>query len=167
MGSSPIKISGYEGENISRTRRWNIPYSHSAGPIASQFFVAVRDEQQIYGTRCPSCERVLVPPRGHCVRCFVEIDGWVPVGPAGTVAAFTITYAAFPEAPEPPYALAYVRLDGADTAIANFVEGLDLSDPSRAAERLDGARVEVAFREERIGSITDFFFVLVEKGDET
>lgn len=161
-----MSISPYNGENISRTRRWDIPYSHSAGPIASKFFVAVRDEQQIYGTRCPSCERVLVPPRGHCVSCFVEVDEWIPVGPGGTVTAFTVTYAAFPEAPDPPYALAYVRLDGADTAIANFVEGFDLSDPPRAAERLDGARVEVRFRDGRVGSIMDFSFALVEKGDE-
>lgn len=159
--------SEYQGENISRTRRWDIPYSHSAGPIASRFFVAVRDEQQIYGTRCPSCKRVMVPPRGHCVNCFVEVDSWVPVGPGGTVSAFTVTCAAFPEAPKPPYALAYVRLDGADTAMANFVEGLDLSDPSRAAQQLDGARVEVVFHEERVGSITDFSFVLVENGDKT
>jgi uncharacterized OB-fold protein len=155
-----VSVSAYRGENVTRTRRWEIPYSHSAGPVASRFLVAIRDEQQIQGTRCSSCDRVMVPPRGHCVRCFVETDDWVAVGASGTIEAFTITYAAFPGAPEPPYALAYVRLDGADTAMANFVEGLDLSDPAAASRQLTGARVDLAFRDERVGAITDFYFTL-------
>lgn len=47
--------------------------------------------------------------------------------------------------PEPPYAIAYVRLDGVSTAMVNFVRKLDLSDvPAAAAKLTPGTRVRVA-----------------------
>ncbi|HEY3241197.1 MAG TPA: hypothetical protein VGL92_16660, partial [Acidimicrobiia bacterium] len=51
----------------------------------------------------------------------------------------------------------YVRLDGAGTAVANFVEGLDLSDPDRPPLAI-GDRMRAVFAEERQARITDFHF---------
>ncbi len=140
---------------------WNFQYRYFAGETASRFFAELRDHGRIVGRRCPRCQRVLVPARSYCDRCFVATTDWVPVGMEGTVETFTVLTAAFPGLPEPPLAIAYVTLDGAGTALLNFVEGLDLTDLDAAAARLlDRPRVEVVFHDDRHGRMTDFHFRL-------
>jgi uncharacterized OB-fold protein len=148
--------SGTVAERILIPGSWRLDYSHAAGLAASRFLVALRDEGRILASPCPRCGRVRVPPRSFCEDCFVHTsDDWVEVGPGGVVEAFTVTRAEFPGYPPPPHALAYVRLDGAGTAMANFVEGLDLSaDPALTI----GDRVRAVFAAERQGRITDFHF---------
>lgn len=141
-------------------QHWDIRYQHTADAVAARFFEAIRDEGRLLGIRCPQCDRVLVPPRPFCDRDFVDTDGWVDLGNEGVIELFTIVYLKTPGLPEPPYAIAYVRPDGADTAIMNLVEGVDLSDPSSAAESLAiGRRVRVEFNEEREGRVSDFHYV--------
>lgn len=140
---------------------WNFQYRYFAGETASRFFAELRDHGRIVGRRCPRCQRVLVPARSYCDRCFMATTDWVPVGMEGTVETFTVLTAAFPGLPEPPLAIAYVTLDGAGTALLNFVEGLDLTDLDAAAARLlDRPRVEVVFHDDRHGRMTDFHFRL-------
>ena len=63
-------------------------------------------------------------------------------------------------------AIAFVRLDGVDSAIANFVDNVDLSDPDAAIDRIGpGKRVRVVFAEQRKGRITDFSFALIDDGE--
>ncbi|WP_379601467.1 hypothetical protein [Quadrisphaera sp. GCM10027208] len=77
------------------------------------------------------------------------------------VEAATIGYTSFPGYPEPPYALVYARPDRADTAIGNFLHGLDLADYHVALERMHiGARVSAVFAAERSALVTDFHWVL-------
>lgn len=142
---------------------WNIQYSYSAGPTVGEFLAALRDDERVLGRQCPDCERVLVPPRSFCERCFVDTDEWIEVGPGGRIESFTVVPEAVGAGPEAPFAIAYVRLDGADTAMVNEVEGVDLTDPDAAAERLSvGTRVRTVFEppEEREGRITDFHYEL-------
>ena len=104
----------------------------------------------------------MMPPRGFCERCFVEADEWVEVGPEGTIEAFTITMEKWGGNPDPPFAVAYVKLDGADTAILNYVSGLEFSDLEETAERLKiGSRVALIFKEQREGRVTDFEYKLL------
>ncbi len=140
---------------------WKIHYDYAVGETATRFFLHLRDEGKIAGKKCPSCKAVLVPPRAYCERCFVKTEEWVDVGPEGTIEAFTIVYEPFDGLPPPPYVVAYVTLDGATTAMANFVTGLDLSVPEVAARELAvGKRVEAVFSDEREGMITDFHYRL-------
>jgi len=140
---------------------WNFQYRYFAGETASRFFAELRDHRRIAGRRCPTCRRVLVPARSWCDRCFVATTDWVTVGTEGVVETFTVLTAAFPGLPEPPLAIAYVTLDGAGTALLNFVEGLDLSDLDASAARLlDRPRVDVVFHDDRAGRMTDFHFRL-------
>jgi len=89
----------------------------------------------------------------------------VPVGPEGTLETFTIITAAFPGLPKPPVVIAYVTLDGADTALVNMVNGLDLTDIGAAAAKLQGQpRVRVKFVDEPEGRITDISFELTPAG---
>jgi uncharacterized OB-fold protein len=84
------------------------------------------------------------------------------VGPQGTLDTFTIIATAFPGLPPPPIVMAYVTLDGADTALINLVHGVDLSDIEAAAQQLNTLpRVKVEFIEAPQGRITDFSFRLL------
>ncbi|MDH5200589.1 MAG: Zn-ribbon domain-containing OB-fold protein, partial [Candidatus Bathyarchaeota archaeon] len=136
--------------------RWDIPYRHTAGRAASRFFRELKENKRVMGVRCPSCRRVLVPPRGFCERCFVPIDEWVEVQDSGTLSTFTIVYAKFTSLPPPPYCVGLIKLDGADTALMHYVGGVDLQDLEAAKKALSvGMRLEAVWREEREGKISD------------
>jgi hypothetical protein len=67
--------------------------------------------------------------------------------------------------PKPPIVMAYVTLDGADTALINLVHGEDLTDIDAAARRLNSLpRVAVKFIDDPKGRITDFSFELLSQG---
>lgn len=142
-------------------QRWDLTYNHSADPVTAHFLRTLRDEGKVLGIRCPKCERVLAPPRPICDRDFIETEGWVELGSTGTLELFTIMYLAIDGLPEPPYVLAYVKPEGADTAIGGFLEGVDLSSPETATQQLTiGDRVSIEVRGERQGRITDLYFKL-------
>lgn len=142
---------------------WDFEYRYFAGETASRFFNALKSEGRIFATLCPKCARKLVPARSFCDACFVEATGWVDAGLAGTLDIFTIVATQFPGLPPPPFVIAYVTLDGADTAILNHVTGVDLSDIEAAAQFLmTRPRVQARFSDVREGRITDFHFELAQ-----
>ena len=44
----------------------NVPYSWWAGDTASKFYLTLRDEKKIIGTKCGACNKVFLPPRKVC-----------------------------------------------------------------------------------------------------
>lgn len=127
----------------------NLSFNYAAGEAASRFLIALRDEKKILGTRCPSCQRVLVPARSFCPRCFVDTSEWIEVGPAGTLTAFASTSAPSYFIPHPS-SFALIRLNGADTALVHFIGEAD-------APRI-GLRVVAVFAESRSGHILDIAY---------
>src|ERR1700739_4279231 len=115
---------------------WNFDYQYFAGETASRFFAELRDRQQIMGRRCPSCGRLLIPARSYCDACYVETGDWEQVSLVGRLEAFATVTTPFPGLPAPPLASGFATLDGADSAILNFIEGIDLSDVDAAGQRL-------------------------------
>lgn len=141
---------------------WSFDFTYYAGAAASRFFKELAQNQRIMGTRCCKCKRVLVPARSFCDACMEPTDEWKEVGPEGTLETFTIIATAFPGLPKPPVVMAYVTLDGADTALINVVHGMDLSDIDAAAKKLNQLpRVIARFVDEPKGRITDFSFQLL------
>jgi uncharacterized protein len=141
---------------------WNFDFKYYAGESASRFFHELRENRRIMGTRCSKCRRLLVPARSFCDACMERTDEWAEVGPEGTLETFTIIATSFPGLPPPPIVMAYVTLDGADTALINIVKGLDVSDIGAAAQKLNKLpRVKVKFIDEPKGRITDFSFELI------
>ncbi len=139
--------------------KWEIPYRHAAGPHATRFFAALRDERRILGIRCTACRRVLVPPRAFCERCFADTDEWVPVADVGVVRTMTIQYEKFPGLPDPPYAVGLIQLDGADTSLLAFLGGVDLRDPGYALSKIGiGRRVKAVWKDVREGRVTDIAY---------
>jgi uncharacterized OB-fold protein len=138
---------------------WHVRYKYPVGEVGAKFFNGLR-ERKILATRCSVSDMSYLPPRAYCERSFNACDGWVEAGLEGTIEAATIVTAAFENLPPPPYAIAYVRLDGIDTAMLNFVRGLDLADvPAAARKLLPGTRVRVEFVAEPQGRVTDFHYL--------
>ena len=141
---------------------WHVRYNYSVGKVAGHFFEELR-RGKIFASFCSASNMAYLPPRAYCERSFAPCDGWVEVGLEGVIEAATIVVAAFENLPPPPYAIAYVRLDGASTAMINFVRGLDLTNVESAAKRLSpGARVGVQFESERQGRMDDFHYILLK-----
>jgi uncharacterized OB-fold protein len=136
-----------------------LTYRYSLGEVAGKFMAGLRDGK-ILATRCSKSGMVYLPPRSFCERSFEKCDSWVEAALEGVVEASTIVVRGFEGSRPPPVAIAFVRLDGVDSAIANYVEEIDLSDVEVAMQTIAvGARVRVKFIEKPTGSVTDFYFV--------
>lgn len=134
---------------------WDLHYDVHLGATWGRFMHGLT-ERRIWANRCPGCARVFVPPQAYCESCFEATGDWLELSGEGSVAAFTVAWQGFTGGPTPPYAIAGIRLDGADTLLMHYVRGLDLSDPATVRERLPvGTRVRVVWAEERTGQILD------------
>jgi uncharacterized OB-fold protein len=128
-----------------------LPYQYFAGTVGSHFLTSLRDRKKILGQRCPTCNKVFVPPRQTCERCFANLaDAWVELSDVGEVTGVTVInyqekYLPLP----PPYALALIKLGGADTPLTHVVAGVD------PANVKVGMKVKAVFADERKGSLLD------------
>jgi uncharacterized protein len=137
-------------EILIKERYFDSIFSYDAGATRSRFLTELRDHQKILGIKCPGCHQVYVPPRAVCYKCFCDMSDFVEVAPTGTLTTFSIVYRAEPFYPvEPPFIYGIVKLDGADTGMAHFINEVDLQEVS------EGMRVQAVFKKERIGSILD------------
>ena len=143
------------------TDRVSLRYDYALGEVAGRFMEGLK-QGKILATRCSKSGMTYLPPRSFCERSFEPCDSWVEAGSEGVVEASTIVVRGFEGKRKPPVAIAFVRLDGMDSAIGNYVDDLDLSDYEKAMKRIaPGPRARVKFAEQREGRITDFAFVPV------
>ena len=143
------------------TEEITLRYDYALGEVAGKFMDGLRN-RQILATRCSKSAMVYLPPRAFCERSFEKCDSWVEAGTSGVIETSTIVVRGFEGSRPPPIAIAFVRLDGVDSAIANYIEGLDMSDVDKAMQVIKpGTRVKVEFIPEPQGRVTDFYFVLV------
>lgn len=133
-----------------------LPYRWAMGPVFTRFFEEFKDKK-IMGTKCPKCNRVLVPARRFCPHCFEDTTEWVQVSDKGTIRTWSLlTFEFSGQAKKPPYIQGLIDLDGADTALAHFIEGVDLADLETVKDKVKiGMRVEAKWRDERHGDIHD------------
>lgn len=132
-----------------------LDYDHSYGPYYGMLFDGLATSRRIQGTRCPSCECVLVPPREYCDVCYVRTGEWVDVADTGTIKAFSIIHLEFVgQVREPPYVYAEIVLDGSSTRLIHTIGGVDAAE---AKDRLQiGMPVRAVWKEgEPIGSLED------------
>lgn len=131
------------------TMRITMRYSYGG---QSRFFREILENRRIFGARCTVCGKVFCPPRSHCPDCY-EKTAWVQLKGTGTIMSYTTVYFATSSSiRQVPYLVAYIKLDGADTAILSNVE---MSDINQAHV---GMGVRVMFRKQRDGRITDIYF---------
>ena len=128
-----------------------LPYTYFAGRVGSKFLTTIRDEKKIMGIKCNTCDKVFVPPRQTCDICLENIkDNWVDVADSGEVTNFTVVRYKDKHLPkEPPYVLAAIKLDGADSSLIHIVEGVDVNTVKI------GLKVKAVFAEETTSTILD------------
>lgn len=123
-----------------------------AGKVGSPFYIALRDRKKISGIKCTKCNKVYFPPRSTCGVCFSALteNDMLEIGPAGKVETYTrVTYSEPVHPRKAPFIYAVIKLDGADTGMAHFLDEVKYEDI-----RI-GMKVEPVFAEERKGNILD------------
>ncbi|MEI5676285.1 MULTISPECIES: Zn-ribbon domain-containing OB-fold protein [unclassified Nocardioides] len=123
-------------------------YTRSTGPVVGRFLTGLRDGVVVAGRTSEG--RVVVPPPEFDPVTHEALTDFVEVAATGTVSSWTWV-------PEPvkgqpldhPFAFALVTLDGADTP---FLHALDVASPDEVST---GMRVQVRWRGERTGAVTD------------
>jgi hypothetical protein len=127
-----------------------LPYQWALGPTNTRFFDAFQ-QKRIMGTRCPKCQRVVVPARKFCSRCFQDVDEWVQVKDEGTLRSWVLINFSYEGQPkEPPYIIGVIDLDGADSGFTHFVGGLPDYDLEEVKRRVRiGMRVKAAWKKRR------------------
>ena len=141
----------------------NLRYDYALGEVAGRFMDGLK-EGKILATRCSKSGLTYLPPRSYCERTFEKCDAWVEAGLEGVLETSTIVVRGFEGKRKAPVAIAFVRLDGTDSAIANYVDGLDLTNYEEAMAKIaPGKRLRVEFADLREGRITDFSFVCVDE----
>jgi uncharacterized OB-fold protein len=129
-------------------------YEWDAGVAISRFLDGL-EEGRILGRECRNCERVLVPPRMFCERCFRDTDGWVEVEQTGIVQTYSICHIRYDMQPlDEPELPAVIAIDGSD---GGFLHTLGEVAPEDVAI---GMAVEAVWKpeDEREGSILDIAY---------
>jgi uncharacterized OB-fold protein len=125
------------------------PYSRTLGPVMGAFLAGLR-EGKLLGIKGKD-GRVLAPPLEYDPETGESLGTeLVPVGPEGTVMAWT--WVAEPSAKHPldrPFSFALVKPDGADTSM---VSAVDAGSPEAMSS---GMRVRPRFKPEPHGLVTD------------
>ncbi|MDP2774759.1 MAG: OB-fold domain-containing protein, partial [Nocardioides sp.] len=102
----------------------SLDYMYAASPEESTFYRGL-DEGRILAQRCPTCDKVYVPPRSACPTDGTPTEGEVELSGLGTITTFCIVNVPFlGQKITPPYVSAYVLLDGADIALLHLILGV-------------------------------------------
>ena len=102
----------------------SLDYVYAASPEESTFYRGL-DEGRILAQRCPTCEKVYVPPRSACPTDGTPTEGEIELSGLGTITTFCIVNVPFlGQKITPPYVSAYVLLDGADIALLHLILGV-------------------------------------------
>lgn len=134
-----------------------LPYKLAYGQTWTRFFDGLKEEK-IWGTKCPKCQRLLVPARTFCPRCFVNTDEWIECPQEGTLLSWSLTnYTYFAQPIDPPFITGLIKLDGVDANFLHLVGGdFDLSDLEDVRKNIkNGIRVKAVWQEEKKGHILD------------
>ena len=133
---------------------------YTAGLAGNVFFRELRENGRIVGGKCRRCNRVYVPPKGFCERCFEPVEEFVDLGIEGYIKTYTIVSIDMKGEPlEEPVIVAFIGFDGAEGGIIHFIG------EARPEKLRVGARVEAVFRprEERRGSIFDIEYFRLKR----
>jgi uncharacterized protein len=124
------------------------PYRRSLGPVVGGFFTALRDKK-VLASRT-TAGRVLCPPLEYDPETGESVsDELIEVSAVGVVENFAWVPEPMRKHPlQEPFAWVLVKLDGTDTALLHALDA-----PRDAIE--PGLRVQIRWRDERVGHITD------------
>jgi uncharacterized OB-fold protein len=158
------KISEYPGVEITpedvRSQRYlltkyqtELKYAWSSGVAMGRFLRGLK-KKVLWGRECDGCQRVLVPPRMYCERCYRSTDRWVRLKDTGKIVTYSIAYVnSDASRRSEPILLAVIEIGGA-SPLMGFLHLLGEVGPEEVGI---GMKVEAVWRPdgERTGAITD------------
>ncbi len=168
------KIKHYPGEALETKHiregvvptekfRPNAKYAWSTGVAMSRFLDELKNGK-IIATTCSKCERIMVPPRIYCEKCFKPTAGWTYVKDTGVINTFSVSFlAADATRLTEPIIVAIINLDGASEGMG-IIHRLD--EVADWKEIKIGMKVKAVWKppKERTGSVTDIkYFKLVKE----
>ena len=139
-----------------------IQYAWDTGQAIGRYLEELKNGRLI-ARRCNNCQRIMIPPRMFCERCFRPTHDWVVVKDTGTVNTFSLSYVSWDvrrlKKPEIP---AVIEIDGASTGMGIMHV---LGNVKPKAVRI-GMRVRAVWKpaKQRTGSITDIAYFEPIKG---
>ena len=163
------KVSSKDIAQKNITYTWWEPmvqYSWSLGPAMSRFLQELK-AGKIIGKKCDKCDRILVPPRMFCERCYGLTGDWVYVKDTGTIETFSIAYIdANANRIKDPMLIGVISFDGAHPkpmGIMHYFREMTKD------EIKIGMKVKAVWKpeNEREGAITDIkYFRPLKEGEE-
>src|SRR6266480_4490170 len=131
-------------------------YRWDSGEAIGRYLEELK-QGRLIARRCDGCQRVMIPPRMFCERCFRPTDAWVYVNDTGRILTFSLCYVSWDvrrlKQPEIP---AVIEIDGASAAMGI----LHLVKKIRPGKVRIGMAVRAVWKpkSQRIGSVTDIAY---------
>lgn len=134
--------------------RWKVDFFVSAGEL-SRFYLELKENARLMGTKCPGCGSVYFWPRSWCHDCYLDCE-WVEMSGKGRLTVVSRVDVILTDVPrEPPFYGGGVIMEGARYPVVVALRPTDYD------SLYQGMPMKAGFLppEERTGRITDFFFV--------
>ncbi len=124
-------------------------------------FIAELKNKHFMGCKCTKCQRVIVPPRSFCGKCYAPTRDWVELPGTGTLENFTVTGIQLTDKKtkklKADAIIGMIKLDGADTT---FVWSVSEVDPQKVKI---GMKVQAVWNDVLAGQYKDLkYFKPVE-----
>ncbi len=125
-------------------------------------FIAELKNKHFMGIKCPKCQRVIVPPRSICGKCYAPTEEWVELPGTGTLENFTVTGLLLTDKKtkklKADAIIGLIKLDGADTT---FVWSVSEVDPQKVKI---GMKVQAVWNETLTGDYKDLKYFKPTEG---
>jgi uncharacterized OB-fold protein len=150
----PLSDSEFHSTTGAVEHALNAQYAWDAGVAVGRYLDGLR-EGRILGRECWGCQRVLVPPRMFCERCFRATDAWIEVQPTGIVQTFSVCNVRWDMEPLiEPELPAVISIDGSDGGFLHKLREV-ATDDLRVGMEVEAVWAPEA---ERCGSILDIAY---------
>jgi Predicted nucleic-acid-binding protein containing a Zn-ribbon len=157
FAGTPISPEEWRNESVFfKKEEFDLKYAWDTGYAIAKFLEGLK-AGKILGVKCNRCERILVPPRMFCEKCFRKVDEWVTLRDTGTVNTFSVSYVNNDASRrEKPLVVAVIEIHGASPGMG-ILHVLGEVEPSRVRV---GMQVKAVWKpeNERVGAITDIAY---------
>jgi uncharacterized OB-fold protein len=169
-----VSANAEKEDLVTVPHRITLTWREPAGLFVNRLLLAMRDKEELWAVKCPSCERILFPPEIVCGMCKIRIEdreeNWTKLGNEGTVVHFYQVTGSREVDPSTGWhpkgqtfnPIGLIRPDGGNewTVLAHILEETDTT------KLFPGIRVKAIWkeREERKGLMSDIRFWRILEG---
>ena len=128
-------------------------YRWDTGEAIGRYLKELR-QGRLIARRCDGCQRIMIPPRMFCERCFRPTDEWVYLNDTGRILTFSLCYVTWKvRRLKQPQIPAVIEIDGASPGMGI----LHLVKKAPLKQVRVGMPVRAVWRtpSQRCGSVTD------------